>query len=179
MGEQMNKWMKFYGHVLWSPSQLLTLSSAFLPLLVKSTKTTATHLQCVLSGSQRIQQDKSGDLRTTQLWLPPAHLRLLAQDVETAEKVCRSSSESEGMEERERAVLDTTCHQFLLTKVILGLLILRHSDRDLNSASAVLSFVDRDLKASCPLDDPRVSDFKFLTRWCWEMWAGRAEGSWR
>lgn len=58
-------------------------------------------------------------------------------------------------------------------------LILRHSNRDLNSASAVLSFVDRDLKASCPLDDPRVSDFKFLTRWCWEMWAGRAEGSWR
>ena len=59
------------------------------------------------------------------------------------------------------------------------ILILRHSNGDLNSASAVLSFVDKDLQASCPLDDPRVSDFKFLTRWCWEMWAGRAEGTWR
>ena len=58
------------------------------------------------------------------------------------------------------------------------ILILRHSNRDLNSASAVLSFVDKDLKARCPLYDPRVSDFKFLTRWCWEMWVGRAEGTW-
>lgn len=46
---------------------------------------------------------------------------LMVQDVETAEKVYRSSSESEGMEERERAVLNITCHPFLSMKVILGL----------------------------------------------------------
>lgn len=48
---------------------------------------------------------------------------------------------------------DITCHQFLSMKLILGL---SFSDipTDLNLASAFLSFVDKDLKASCPLYDP-------------------------
>lgn len=51
----------------------------------------------------------------------------------------------------EWAGLDT-CHQPLLVKVIL-----RGSNRDLNSG-------DTDLKASCPLYNPKLPDLKFLTR---------------
>lgn len=94
--------------------------------------------------------------------LPPAHSCLLAQDVGTGEKLDRLGSESEGMGDRQRTVLDRTCHQFLLMKVIL-----RHLNRDLNSGDAdfaVLGFVGIDLKASCPFYNPRVSHFKFVTR---------------
>lgn len=124
------------------------------------------------AGQEQWPQDNTAV--TASCPLPFAHF----QDVETAEKVYRSSSEwGHGRVRKSSARYNVS--PVLIDEGNSRILTFRHSNRDLNSASAVLSFVDKDLQASCPLDDPRVSDFKFLTRWCWEMWAGRAEGTWR
>lgn len=93
------------------------------------------------------------------MFLPPCAWPSVVQVVMGQVKY-HKGSECENGREGDRAGLDM-CHQPLLIKVIL-----RCSNGDLNTedtASAVLGFVNTDLKASCPLYNPRLPDFRFVT----------------